>query len=322
MKRPAIFFDRDNTLIVSDGYLGDPAKVVLVDGAANAIAKARQYGFKVFTFSNQSGVARGMFTEVDVKAVNAKMDEMLKASSAGAIIEGHEYCPFHPEGTIEQYRKESDLRKPAPGMLVKLARQHNVDLARSWVIGDAPRDIEAGKAAGCRTILFTAPGLTPSAAVEEKLAVVPDFLAATLKEAVEIVARNMTLPRRGEGAKAGGNGAAQAAPAPGPVIVIEDPEPVAEIRTESRAAEKPAPRSRTEMLLEQILLELKRKKEAPQSFSIIKMLAGVFQVASISAIFLAFFHRGDASLANYLLFSIALQGVVIAFLIMGKENVS
>ena len=77
MKRPAVFFDRDNTLIVSDGYLGDPEKVVLMDGAADAVARARQLGFATVIVSNQSGVARGMFEEDAVHAVNERIDEML-----------------------------------------------------------------------------------------------------------------------------------------------------------------------------------------------------------------------------------------------------
>src|SRR5215471_10199215 len=100
MKRPAIFFDRDNTLIVSDGYLGDPDKVVLMDGAADAVARARSMGFSTIVVSNQSGVARGMFGEDDVDAVNRRIDQMLKMASSSAVIDRHEFCPFHPEATV------------------------------------------------------------------------------------------------------------------------------------------------------------------------------------------------------------------------------
>lgn len=189
MKRPAIFFDRDNTLIASDGYLGDPAGVVLIDGAPDAVARARQYGFRVVTFSNQSGVARGMFTEEAVQAVNRRMDELLQATHPSAVIERHAYCPFHPEASVEQYREDSFLRKPKPGMILKLAEELNLDLARSWVVGDAPRDIEAGKAAGCRTVLFKDPKLPPSPAAEVESAVQPDFVVATLREAVDMIAK-------------------------------------------------------------------------------------------------------------------------------------
>jgi D-glycero-D-manno-heptose 1,7-bisphosphate phosphatase len=114
MKRPAVFFDRDNTLIACDEYLGDPAKVELVDGAAAAVAKARQLGYATVVISNQSGVARGYFSEQAVHAVNERLDEMLRDANGKAIIDRHEFCPFHPEASIEKYRSESPLRKPAP----------------------------------------------------------------------------------------------------------------------------------------------------------------------------------------------------------------
>src|SRR4051812_3184747 len=122
MKRPAVFFDRDNTLIVSDGYLGDPAKVVLVRGAAEAVARARRLGDAVVVFSNQSGVARGMFSEEDVQAVNARRDELRAAETPAAVTARHEFCPFHPDGTIDIYARESDRRKPGAGMIHSAAK--------------------------------------------------------------------------------------------------------------------------------------------------------------------------------------------------------
>ncbi|HWE92970.1 MAG TPA: HAD family hydrolase [Tepidisphaeraceae bacterium] len=190
MKRPAVFFDRDNTLIATDGYLGDPAGVVLVSGAAEAVARVRALGYSAVIFSNQSGVARGMFTEEAVHAVNAKVDELLLDQNPSAVIDRHEFCPFHPEAAVERYRQESELRKPKPGMILQAAEKLALDLSRSWVIGDAPRDIEAGHTAGCRTILFKDPSLPPSSAAGEPTVVEPDFVAATLQEAVEIIARH------------------------------------------------------------------------------------------------------------------------------------
>ena len=139
MKRAAVFFDRDNTLIANDGYLGNPDGVVLVEGAADAIARVRGMGFSVVTFSNQSGVARGLFTEEAVHAVNARLDELLQEEDRSAVIARHEFCPFHPDGTVEKYRQDSSLRKPSPGMLLQAAERLDLDLKRSWVIGDAPR---------------------------------------------------------------------------------------------------------------------------------------------------------------------------------------
>src|SRR3954464_9299439 len=152
MKRPAVFFDRDNTLIVGNEYLGDPEKVVLMPGAADAVSRARALGYATVIFSNQSGVARGMFDESAVRNVNRRVEERLLEANENAVIDRQEFCPYHPDAVVERYRKESDLRKPKAGMILKAAEMLALDLSRSWVIGDAPRDIEAGHAAGCRTI--------------------------------------------------------------------------------------------------------------------------------------------------------------------------
>src|SRR5215468_3354109 len=98
--RPAVFFDRDNTLIASDGYLGDPAAVRLIEGAAEAVARARALGFAVVVASNQSGVARGLFAEPDVHAVNRRLDALLQAANPEALVERHEFCPFHPQAAV------------------------------------------------------------------------------------------------------------------------------------------------------------------------------------------------------------------------------
>jgi len=180
----AVFFDRDNTLIINDGYLGDPAGVVLMPGAAQAVARARQLGFAVVTISNQSGVARGLFDEAAVQAVERRVDELLRVQHTEAVIDLHLYCPYHPDAVVPAYRKVSELRKPGPGMLILAAKQLGLDLPGSWVIGDAPRDIEAGKRAGCRTILFQPPGISKSSAVAEK-AVPADFVVSSLKEAMD-----------------------------------------------------------------------------------------------------------------------------------------
>lgn len=189
MKRAAVFFDRDNTLLVSDGYLGDPDKVVLMEGAPEAVAKARQLGFVVVTVSNQSGVARGMFSEDAVHEVNKKMDALLQQAKPAAVIARHEFCPFHPQGTVERYCQDSYLRKPKPGMILQAADKLNLDLSRSWLIGDTPRDIEAGRAAGVRTVLFKHPSHPPSPDADATSDVKADFEATSLAEAMEIVGR-------------------------------------------------------------------------------------------------------------------------------------
>ncbi|MGB7159821.1 MAG: HAD family hydrolase, partial [Tepidisphaeraceae bacterium] len=201
MKRPAVFFDRDNTLIVSDGYLGDPERVVLMDGAADAIARARSLGFATVVVSNQSGVARGMFDEEAVHAVNERMDRMLADQNRHAVIDRHEFCPYHPDATVERYRQDSDLRKPRAGMILEAAEKLALDLSRSWLIGDAPRDIEAGRAAGCRTILFTPSGVaaSPAASASAPADAQPDHSVTSLIDAIEYIAQHpATGGREGE----------------------------------------------------------------------------------------------------------------------------
>jgi D-glycero-D-manno-heptose 1,7-bisphosphate phosphatase len=254
MKRPAVFFDRDNTLIVSDGYLGDPGKVVLVEGAAEAVARVRQLGYATVVFSNQSGVARGMFGEDSVHAVNGRMDEMLLDANSGAVIDRHEFCPFHPEAMVEAYRQDSALRKPRPGMVLQAAEKLALDLSRSWVVGDAPRDVEAGQAAGCRTILVRDASLPPSPAANSASDVEPNFVVESLREAVAVIARETA---GGESARpeSAQPEATHSEPAPqgrAPVTVKLQPsapaapaaqvQPAPAARTASPAAQAPATR--------------------------------------------------------------------------------
>ena len=190
MNTPAVFFDRDNTLIVSDGYLGDAAKVVLIDGAADAIARLRQAGYAIVVVSNQSGIARGLFDEPAARAVNARLCELLLQENPEAKIDQQEYCPHHPQAPLAAYRVDCDCRKPRPGMLLKAAQELHLDLGNSYLVGDAPRDMEAGKAAGCRTVLFVDPALPASMATLEKQTVKADFEVKSLREAAEVILRD------------------------------------------------------------------------------------------------------------------------------------
>ena len=255
MKRPAVFFDRDNTLIVSDGYLGDPSKVVLVEGAADIIARVRSLGYAVVVFSNQSGVARGMFTEDDVHRVNARMDELLADQNSHAVIDRHEFCPFHPEGTVEQYAKESDLQKPKPGMILQAAEKLALDLSRSWVIGDAPRDIEAGKAAGCKTIWYKDTRLPPSTSARELMLSVPDAIVATMKEAMDVIARE-TLVRQ----------------ASAPEIVPVPPEPEAPVAREPEVEPPSAETENVPHVTQPTWTETRRNVSGPKTIATAKPL--------------------------------------------------
>jgi D-glycero-D-manno-heptose 1,7-bisphosphate phosphatase len=181
-----LFLDRDNTLIVCNGYLGDPSQVRLIDGAAAAVARAKRLGFVVVTVSNQSGVARGLFDEAAVRAVNTALDAALLTIDPNAVIDRHEFCPFHPQAPLERFRIDSPLRKPQPGMILLAAREMNIDLRSSWLIGDTPRDIGAARAAGCRSILFVPPRVAPSPSVVEE-GPEADFTVDSLASALDII---------------------------------------------------------------------------------------------------------------------------------------
>ena len=158
----AVFFDRDNTLIVNDGYLGDPAAVRLMPGAAAAVAAVRRAGYAVVVVSNQSGVARGLFDEPAVRAVDRRLAELLAEDDPAAVIDLHLYCPHHPQAAVPRYRTDCDCRKPRPGLLRTAAARLRLDLSHCWLVGDAARDVQAGRAAGCRTVRFVPPGIAPS----------------------------------------------------------------------------------------------------------------------------------------------------------------
>jgi D-glycero-D-manno-heptose 1,7-bisphosphate phosphatase len=313
MKRPAIFFDRDNTLIVSDEYLADPAKVVIVEGAAEAVARARKLGFATVVFSNQSGVARGMFDEDAVRAVNARLDELLKQQNPHAIIDRHEFCPYHPQATVEEYRRESDLRKPSPGMIYTAAHALALDLDRSWVLGDAPRDIEAGAAAGCRTILLRLPNLPESPAAQEPLKVQPEKTVTSLKDALDYIASDPQPPppspcAQGEGGGEGSSGSVGARPSPPP--------------SPGDPGEGGKSSVKLELLAEEILRELRRQAQhAEPEFSVASLLGVIAQFVAIAIVFLAYLNRADARLlSGMLLFAIWLQVLTIALMVMGRHR--
>lgn len=148
----AVFLDRDGAIIEDIGYLHEHNKIKFLPRVSEAIRLLNKNEFKVIVITNQSGVARGYFTEEIVKEINRCVQELL--AKQGAFVDKIYYCPHHIEGIIPKYKKKCLCRKPSPGMIEEAAREFSIDLKNSFVIGDKISDIEAGHRARCWTILL------------------------------------------------------------------------------------------------------------------------------------------------------------------------
>ncbi len=164
---PAVFLDRDGTVIYDAGYPHDPEQVALLSGAGEALADLARSGFKTVIVSNQSGIGRGFVTEAQATAVHERFVSLLE--SLGVRIDGAYYCPHSPDDGCT-------CRKPSPELLLRAAEELDLDLGRSIMVGDKASDVEAGRRAGCTTILL-APG--PSAPETDAS---PDHLARSWAE--------------------------------------------------------------------------------------------------------------------------------------------
>jgi D-glycero-D-manno-heptose 1,7-bisphosphate phosphatase len=191
--RPAVFLDKDGTLIEDVPYNVDPASMRLVPGALTALRRLHDAGFGLVVVSNQSGVARGLFPESALRAVAARLQELV--APAGVELEGVYFCPHHPEGTVRRYAVECHCRKPRPGLLQRAARDLGLDMRRSWLIGDILNDVEAGVRAGCRTVLLDVGNETEWLLDETRL---PHLTATGLEEAVSLLLEEADEPREFE----------------------------------------------------------------------------------------------------------------------------
>lgn len=180
MKQRAVFLDKDGTLIEDVPYNVDPDRIQLGNGAIEALRSLHAAGYKLIVISNQSGVARGYFAETALVNVDRRLRELL-----GVPLSGFYYCPHHPNGTVTEFAIECDCRKPKAGMLKRAAQDHDIDLARSWFIGDILNDVEAGRTAGCRTILIDNGNETEWILERSRL---PNHIVENLTQAARIVA--------------------------------------------------------------------------------------------------------------------------------------
>lgn len=150
--RAAVFLDRDGVLIEDRGLVVDAAGVHVAEGAPAATARLRAAGFELVVVSNQAVVARGLVSEEGVEELNRVVARRI-AEAGGAEIDAFYTCPHHPNADVERYRVACDCRKPEAGLLVRAASDLELDLRRSFMVGDRPTDVAAGRRAGCRTVL-------------------------------------------------------------------------------------------------------------------------------------------------------------------------
>jgi len=182
----AVFLDRDGTVNVEVGYLSSLDQLRLVDGAGAAIKRMNDAGLLVVLITNQSGVARGYFSEAFVHATHDLLTKMLQEH--GAKLDGVYYCPHHPKAGASSYTRDCDCRKPRTGLLDRAARELDIDLKASCMVGDKWSDVELGQRAGMRTVLVKSgfspddPGNARPGHVRE-----PDLTAHSIHEAADWV---------------------------------------------------------------------------------------------------------------------------------------
>ncbi len=152
MNNLCVFLDKDGTLVDDIPYNVDPALIRLSAGAAEGLRLLHAAGFRLIVISNQSGVALGRFPESALVGVRARLEELV--AGAGVPLAGFYYCPHHPAGRLPDYTRVCLCRKPQPGLIRRAAQDHAIDLAGSWFMGDILDDVEAGRRAGCRTVLI------------------------------------------------------------------------------------------------------------------------------------------------------------------------
>lgn len=178
----AIFFEKDGTLIEDLPDAADPEKIRLLPRAAAGLARLRAAGYRLFVVSNQPGVARGMYRESALEPVVRRLEELLQPEEVE--LDGFYYCPHHPEGRVRGYAFACRCRKPSPGLIEDACREHDLDPLRSWMIGAGPDDVEAGRRAGCRTVMI---GRGHQSAACENGRRVPQLTAPDLSRAADLI---------------------------------------------------------------------------------------------------------------------------------------
>ena len=319
MANKAIFLDRDNTIIEDPGYINNPDQVKLLEGVTEPLSELKAMGYKLVVVSNQSAVARGIVTEEAIGQIHKRLEQLL--AEKGVSLDRIYYCPYHIDGVIPKYRRESDWRKPSPGMLLAAGKDMDINLPESWMVGDSPSDIEAGARAGCRTIMLA--GRTH----EQKIRPGepgPDYRAVNLKEVVNIIKMRVRS----------GQESANALPLEQPVQQREEePQqpaaqqqitpPQQEAEPEQAGPRQADEQQTREQLLRSILdqLKLMQRNNMFGEFSITRFIAGIAQgLVFLCLLVSVWFLMDPAKQWNPLLisigFAILLQLMALTFYMM------
>lgn len=192
MPEAAVFLDRDGTINEEVNYLSRIEDLQLIPGAIEAIRLLNQAQIRAIVISNQAGVARGFFTEDRVKQIHDHLNKILISSDAR--LDGIYYCPHHPTAGKGKYKIDCDCRKPKPGLLFQAARAFDIDLNMSYLIGDKKTDLDAGRAAGCRTILVRT-GYGKQTEQELGIEDWPDYIADHVLAAVRWILQPARMAR-------------------------------------------------------------------------------------------------------------------------------
>lgn len=310
MANKAVFLDRDNTLIEDPGYISHPDQVKLLEGVPEALCQLRRMDYKLVVVSNQSAVARGIITEEVLSQIHERLEELL--ARQGAALDKIYYCPFHPDGAIPRYRKENSWRKPAPGMLLAAAEELDIDLTDSWLIGDSARDIDAGKSAGCKTILIK--NSAHSRTIEPGVTS-PDYTAVNIKEVANIIKQHNRTRQKMETEQTENK---------------QDRTKIEPLITRYPAREQQpdtAKPTTQEKLLAEILEQLRKNQRTEMfaEFSVTRLIAGIVQVIVLFCLLISLWllmspNRQPAPILIALVFALVFQVMALTFFIMqGKK---
>ncbi len=353
MSDKAIFLDRDDTLIEDPGYISNPEQVKILDGVPGALIQLKALGYKLIVVSNQSGVARGIITEKKLEEIHDRLKQLL--AEKNAYLDKIYYCPYHPDGIVPKYKKESNCRKPNPGMLLRAYAEMKIDLAQSWCIGNSDRDIEAGAKAGCRTILIDTPYRTKEKDLRKtQSAVTPDYKAVNIKEAVNIIKKYLRTPAKPESINQSAPENEEPVPqeietVSEPVITPEIDEQIIEKTIEvekqmtkkielqpetiengnqpeqeyPKARNQQTAQNKTELLLGDISAQLRKmqREDMFSEFSVMRLLAGIVQILVLFCLLITIWfmmspESKSDSVFMSLGFAVVLQLMALTFYIM------